>query len=334
MPKLSLRACLIFLCLLTYFSLPACAQDQEAGFANWKANFLKLAKQEGISNATLRAADAYIVQDPKVITYDQRQPEKTQSFTDYLEATVTPSRVQRAREEYNANKALLDDIEAKYQVPGEVVIAIWALESNFGERQGNYNTLTSLATLAYEGRRRDLFESELIAALRILENYHLKPAELQGSWAGAMGECQFMPSSLLKYGVDADGDGRADIWHSTPDSLSSIANYLQQNGWDKSLGISQKVKIPDDLDEDLAKEKLAKPLTEWHALGVVRPTGAALYLSGAPARLVLPGGTSDQAFLVYDNFEVLLQWNRSTYFALAIADLAGRINPKLKNVKP
>ena len=142
-----------------------------------------------------------------------------------------------------------------------------------------------------------------------------------------------MPSSLLSYGVDANGTGRVNIWDSSADSLASIANYLRQNGWDKTLGISQKVKIPDDLDMDLVKEKLAKPLTEWHTLGVTRPTGAALYLSSEPAKLVLPDGTGGQAFLAYDNFEVLLRWNRSTYFALAVADLAGRINPKLINSK-
>ncbi len=322
-------------CFLICFVLPAYAQDMDgAGFNTWKANFLSTARHEGISESTLRAAEAYITFDPRVITLDQKQPEKTQTFADYLTNTVNGERVQRARQEYRDNQELLKQLEDKYQVQGEVLVAIWGLESNFGDRPGNYNTITSLATLAYEGRRRDLFEAELLHALEVTQTYGLKPSELTGSWAGAMGQCQFMPSSLIKYGADGDGDGRVDIWHSQADSLASIANYLHENGWDFSLGISQKVRIPADLDEDLAKEKLAKPLTEWHALGVVQPTGAALYLSGAPARLVLPDGMGGQAFLAYDNFEVLMQWNRSTYFALAVADLAQRINPKLKNVKP
>lgn len=321
-------AILFFLLVL---ALPAFAQDS---FAEWKANFLTLARKSGISEQTIKSSESLMVEDPKVVEIDGRQPEKTQTYAEYIGKVITDRRVRRARAAYRAYGELLNKIEAEFSVPAEVVVAIWTLESEQGDRQGNFKTITSLSTLAYEGRRREMFESELMAALKVVEDYQIKPAELQGSWAGAMGQTQFMPSSLLKYGVNYDGLGRVDIWNSVPDSLASIANYLQENGWDKSVGISQNVRIPEDLDLAAAKEKLAKPVSEWHTLGVARPTGAALYLSGAPATLVLPDGEGGQAFLAYDNFGVLLRWNRSTYFALSVADLAGRINPKLKNVKP
>lgn len=316
-----------FLALTLFGISPAFAQTD---FNVWRTSFYQQALRDGISESTIRKAMPFITYNARVIELDQKQPESTQTFSEYLAATVNATRVSRARQEFQNHETSLIAIERTYDVPAEVIIALWAKESDFGRIQGNFNILSALGTLAFDGRRKSLFESELLAALKFMEQEGIEPADMLGSWAGAIGQCQFIPSSVLRYAVDGDGDGHIDLRSSLPDVFASIANYLHKNGWEYQVGIAQPVVLPANFNPQLAQQKLEKPVTEWHALGVVRPSGAELYLSGAPATLLQPDGEGSQAYLAYGNYKVLMRWNRSTYFALAIADLAGRINPKLK----
>ncbi len=317
----------IIQCLLLGLLLatPALAQD-DSGFAGWKQNFLASAAQKGVSSATLKQAAPYLKFLPKVIEFDQRQPEKTQSFAQYLSQTMTPQRLAQAKQYFDQYHDQLREIEQKYQVPAEVIMALWAKESSFGQNQGKYNILSSLATLAYEGRRATFFSSELLAALQMIDQNAATPETLTGSWAGAMGQCQFMPSSYLKFAADGDGDNRADIWGNEADVFASIANYLHNSGWTYLTGIAQPVTLPDEFDASLIDLKIVKPVTEWHALGLRRDNGMPLYLSGVPASVVQPDGPGTPAYLAYNNFRTLMKWNRSTYFGLAIAQIAVTLN--------
>jgi len=295
-------------------------------FANWRAEYLARAAGQGISVDTIAHAKPFLTFNEKIIRLDQKQPEVTQTFAQYLAATVTPARITRAREEYVNNAPLLHRLEQQYGVPGQVIIALWAKESDFGRIQGNYNILSSLATLAYDGRRQEFFESELTNALRMVD-HGIAPDDLTGSWAGAMGQCQFMPSSYLKYAVDGDGDGQADIWSSTPDTLASIANYLHQNGWNAGLPVATQATIPQDFNPEWIQKKLELPASDWQSRGVVQPSGLDPNLMGATTTVVQPDGAGSQAYLAYDNYRVLMRWNRSSYFVLSVATLAGQINP-------
>lgn len=293
-------------------------QTDEAAFDAWRTGYLARAQAAGIPVETLRLAGAFLQYNEKTITLDRKQPEKTQKFSEYLARTVTPSRIARARAAYADNRAALQRAEAEYGVPAHVIVALWAMESDLGKHQGNFNILSALATLAYEGRRRAFFESELTAALQMVAS-GIPPASLTGSWAGAMGMCQFMPSSYLKFAVDANGDGRADIWKSADDTFHSIANYLRSNGWQSGEEIAREFN-PEN-EQNLVENNA--PL--WHHRPVVQPTGAVPAPGNAP--LMQPDGPGGQTFLAYDNARVLMRWNRSTYFVLAIAELARQINP-------
>ncbi len=295
-------------------------------FANWRAEYLARAAGQGISADTIARAKPFLTYNQKVITLDQKQPEVTQTYAQYLAATVTPARIAKAREAYRANAPLLHQLEQQYGVPGQVIVALWAKESDFGRVQGNYNILSALATLAYDGRRQELFETELTNALRMIGR-GVKPEDLTGSWAGAMGQCQFMPSSYLKYAVDMSGKGYADIWGANADALASIANYLHQNGWKPDLPIVTQAALSKDFNPDWTQKKLELPVRDWQNRGVVQPSGVDASLMAATATVVQPDGMGNQAFLAYDNYRVLMRWNHSSYFALAVATLAGQINP-------
>lgn len=326
MKNLLPRFIFIFLAL----SITACAGGMhaaraESGFAAWRTEYLERAAAAGISQQTLAAAEPYMRYNGKVITLDQKQPETTQTFEQYLSSTVTPARIQRAREEYQNNYTILNNISQKTGVPAEVIVALWAKESNFGERQGSFNIIAALSTLAYDGRRAAFFESELTNALKLADQYGIAPEELTGSWAGAMGQCQFMPSSYLKYAADGDGDGRADIWHNRADVFASIANYLRQNGWQPGAGIANQITDAGLMSKELIpgneQKNLAFRTNGWQSKGTVQPTGADSGMT------VQPDGPGGQTYLVDSNYRVLMRWNRSAYFVLAVADLARQINP-------
>jgi len=303
------------------------AAQVQKSFANWRADYLVRAAQAGISAETLSRAKPFLTYSEKVVRLDQKQPEKVQTFAEYLAATVTSARIAKARQAYADHRDLLMQLTQTYGVPGDIIVALWAKESDFGRVQGNDNILSSLATLAYDGRRRAFFEGELTNALRMADR-GIDPKNLTGSWAGAMGQCQFMPSSYLKYAVDGDGDGRADIWHNDADALASIANYLRQNGWNANLPVAETTTIPQDFDIKLITNKVEMTTQQWYQMNVVGQNGTddPAVLS-AITTVVQPDGPGAQAYLAYDNYRVLMRWNRSSYFVLSVATLASEINP-------
>jgi len=303
------------------------AAQVQKSFANWRTDYLARAEQAGISTETITHAKPFLIYNEKIVRLDQKQPEKVQTFVEYLAATVTPARIAKARQAYADHRDLLIQLTNTYGVPGDIIIALWAKESDFGRVQGNYNILSSLATLAYDGRRREFFEGELTNALRMADR-GIDPQSLTGSWAGAMGQCQFMPSSYLKYAADGDGDGRADIWHSDADALASIANYLHQNGWKNDLPVAEVANIPQDFDAKWIADKVEMTVQQWYQMNIVGENGTddPAVLS-ANVTVVQPTCPGTQAYLAYDNYRVLMRWNRSSYFVLSVATLASQINP-------
>ncbi|HEY9146221.1 MAG TPA: lytic murein transglycosylase [Thiobacillus sp.] len=297
----------------------------QTAFERWLAAFRQDAAAQGISAATLDAALTGLVPDERVIELDRRQPEFLQSFTDYLGRRVTPSRVARGQTLLEQHAALLDAVEQKYGVPKSVLVAFWGLETNFGANQGNLNVPASLATLAWEGRRSSFFRSQLLDALRIIDAGHVSAADMNGSWAGAMGHMQFMPSTFRAYAVDGDGDGRIDVWQSLPDAMYSAAHYLQQAGWRVNEPVAIEVRLPEGFDWRQARLFHRLPVADWAAMGVQAADAAALPDVAGRAAIVLPQGWQGPAFMVFDNFDVVMKWNRSQNYALAVAQLSNQL---------
>ena len=279
----------------------------------------------GIGAATLDAALRDIKPIPRVIELDRRQPEGQMTFAEYLNIVAPPSRVQRGRSLLAQHQALLDEVSAAYGVPAAVIVALWGIESDYGRRTGGFSVIGALATLAYDGRRGAYFRRELLDALQILNEGHIAPALMMGSWAGAMGQSQFMPSSFLSRAVDHDGDGRRDIWTTYADVFASAANYLKRAGWREGQLWGRRITLPPDFDAALIDLNVTKSLGEWQALGVRNDKGKALPTASVPASLVGPDGPDGPVFLVYHNFRVLLTWNRSTYFGTAVGLLSDQI---------
>jgi membrane-bound lytic murein transglycosylase B len=275
----------------------------------------------GIRAGTVDFALRYARFLPHVIELDRRQPERVMSFAEYLDKVVTPQRIADARRHLADNRRLLDDIFERYGVDPPVIVALWGVETDFGKVTGNYWVVSSLATLGYQGRRSLYFRHELIAALRILDEGDVRADHMLGSWAGAMGQCQFMPSTFLRYAVDYDGTGRRDIWGDRADVLASIANFLARLGWRAGESWGHEVVLPGDFDPQLAGLATRQPVAAWRRLGVRSGDGAALPEEEDEASLVLPGGAGGPAYLVFNNFRVIMRWNRSTYFATAVGSL-------------
>ncbi|MDX2144198.1 MAG: lytic murein transglycosylase [Rhodospirillaceae bacterium] len=301
-----------------------------ADFASWLDGLRKEAARKGISGATLDATLAGLQPIPRVIELDRRQPEFTQTFWRYMNSAVSAGRVRDGTALLAQNRALLADIEKTYGVPGRFLVAFWGLETNYGRTLGGFNVVGALSTLAYDGRRSSFFRSELFDALAIIDRGHIRADKMVGSWAGAMGQTQFMPSTFRKHAVDYSGDGRIDVWGSTADALGSGANYLRDLGWDGARTWGREVRLPANFDAGLASldsgaGETQKPLPEWAALGIVSADGSPLPRQPLNAALILPAGHRGPAFLVYDNFRAILKWNRSTFYALAVGHLADRI---------
>ncbi len=304
------------------------ATAAEMDFAAWLEGVRAEALTRGISAGTLDAAFAGAAPIPRVIELDRQQPEFTLSFGEYLDRVAPPSRVETGRRMLELNRDLLEEVWRRYGVPPPVVVALWGVESDFGRRMGTYAVIGSLATLAYDGRRGAYFRRELLHALSILDAGHVPVEDMIGSWAGAMGQNQFMPSSFMAYAVDYDGDGRRDIWATTADVFASTANYLAQAGWHRAYIWGREVNLPGGLDPTHANLEIEKPLSEWRALGVQPIDGTELPEADIPASLILPDGRHGMAFLVYDNFRVIMRWNHSIYFATAVGLLAERIGAR------
>ncbi|MGH6945310.1 MAG: lytic murein transglycosylase [Geminicoccaceae bacterium] len=291
-------------------------------FDQWLAEVRKEALSEGISQATLDMAFDGVEPIARVVEIDRSQVETRISFDTYKARVLSESRVERGRELYRAHKPLLERIAADYGVPPRFIVALWGIESTYGSHRGDYPVFGALATLAYDGRRAAFFRRELLNALRIVQQGDAKAEEMLGSWAGAMGQNQFMPSSYLAYAVDYDQDGRRDIWSSLPDVLASIANFLARAGWHAGYTWGREVSLPGSIDGVGRGLETRRTLAEWQALGVRRSNGRDLPEVRLEASLLQMDEGAGPAYLVYHNFRVLMNWNRSTYFGLAVGELA------------
>jgi membrane-bound lytic murein transglycosylase B len=318
LPVLARRFLLAVVLLLA--TGPAFAQDQD--FATWLEGVKQEAIEAGIQPATVARGLDGIAPDPRVIDLDHRQPEKVRSYEDYLKHVVNPDRRRAARQQLAKNRPLLDEIGRRYGVQPRFIVALWGIETSYGADPGRFPIIPALATLAYEGRRGPFFRAELLNALRIVEQDGVDPQEMQGSWAGAMGQAQFMPSTFLTYAVSYGNDGKRDIWHRREDVFASMANYLQQLGWRADQGWGRVVRLPKNFDRSLLGLDVTKTLKQWRALGVTRRDGKPLPATAVMASVLRPGGEEGRTILVYDNFRALLKWNNSSYFASAVSLLA------------
>lgn len=282
--------------------------------------------EAGVSADTVHAQLEQVRFVDRVIELDRSQPEFTSTFADYFDRRVTERRVERGRELLAEHGPLLENLAAEYGVPPQYLVAFWGLETNYGSFTGGMAVLDSLATLACDGRRGDYFSQELIEALHIVDDDQVASEQMRGSWAGAMGFVQFMPSIFRRYAVDHDGSGRRDLWSSTADAMASAANFLRALGWDRGYRWGREVTLPADFPYREIGRENRRPLAEWRELGVTTAWKHPLPDADIEAAILLPAGHEGPAFLVYENFDVIMGWNRSEYYALAVGHLADRIN--------
>ena len=294
-------------------------------FQSWLAELTAEAQTRGISATTLEVALAGVEPIPRVIELDRQQPEFTQTFWRYLDTRASNARIEEGRRLLRQHRDLLTGIETKYGVQGRFLVAFWGLETNFGQYLGGFPVIDALATLAFDERRSAFFRAELFDALSVLEGGHIARENMVGSWAGAMGQPQFMPSTFARHAVDEDGDGRKDIWGTLPDVFGSAANYLSSLGWDNDYTWGREVRLPQDFDLDLADLRVKKPLAEWQTLGVRRIDGRDLPAADIDGAVVVPAGIRGPAFLVYGNFDAIMTWNRSLLYAISVGHLADRL---------
>ena len=319
---------LSFIAVLTV-SLPVLAHHtqgtQNQSFNNWLVQMRAKAAAAGISQATINANLYNITPSETAIRLDKKQPENKKTFAQYKTAVVNENRVKKGRRLIQQHYTALQDVENKYGVPKQFIVALWGIETNFGGNTGGFSVVTALATMAWEGRRETFFTRELINALKIIDAGHIKGANMKGSWAGAMGQNQFMPSSFNAYAVDGNGDGRRDIWGTKKDVFASTANYLKKEGWKTGERWGRRVTLPAGFNPELNDRKLKKPLSYWASLGVRKHGGAPLPQDNILASIVAPDGVKGEAYIVYNNYQTIMHWNRSTYFATSVGLLADRL---------
>lgn len=316
----------------------AAVQDkQDLTFAQWINLFRSEALSKGISASTFDQAFVGVFLNQLVLGKSEWQPEIERQIWTYLDLAVSENRIHRGRELLTQHRSLLQDMQRIYNVQPEYLVAIWGLESNFGSEMGSFDIVEALATIAYRGRRKDYAKKELIAMLKILENGYARRAQLHGSWAGAVGQMQFIPSAYLEYAVDHDGDGRRDIWNNLGDVFASTANYLAKWNWQSGQGWGREIVLPADFDYSLADTMIVKSVAEWSALGVRAVAGSSLGDDKHQiASIIVPGGYQGPAFLIYQNFRTILRYNNSSAYALAVGHLADRIKggPAIKGTWP
>lgn len=293
-------------------------------FTAWLARFRQEARAAGISSATLSRALDDIRYRPRVIELDRSQPEFVRPIWQYLDSAVSAQRVTTGRARLAEHRDTARRMEQQYGVPAEVIVAIWGIESNYGGNFGDFSTLEALATLAHDGRRRDFARGELLAALRIIDAGDIAPGRMLGSWAGAMGHTQFIPSSFEAYARDGDGDGRRDIWGSIPDVMASTAYYLERSGWRAGEPWGVEVALPEGFDYAQTELSQRRSSRAWSAQGV-RPVGGGALPAFDEAAVIAPAGARGPAFLVGPNFRVILRYNNATSYALAVGNLADEI---------
>jgi membrane-bound lytic murein transglycosylase B len=297
----------------------------QAAFDACLVTFRTAAVEAGVSQETTERVLGQVQLSERVLELDRRQPEFTQTFADYFNRRVTSARVEKGRQMLVTHRDLLEAIRDETGVPPQYLVSFWGLETNFGSYLGKMAIPSSLATLACDRRRSRYFTGELISALRIIDGGDVAAEDMNGSWAGAMGHVQFMPSAYLKYAVDYDGDGRRDLFASTEDALASAGNFLKALGWEAGLRWGREVQLPEGFDYGLTRGASKQPLGDWRKLGVTDAFGHPLATAPVEAALRLPAGHRGPAFLTYDNFDVIMGWNRSVYYALAVGHLADRI---------
>lgn len=300
-------------------------KQEKISFDTYVSQLQEEALTLGIEQDTLDRAFAEMTFYERAVTADKNQPEFKLTLDTYLPKAVPEWKAKQAIALYREHRELLEEVGKTYGVQPRFIVALWGVETNFGRYTGNFKVVSALATMAYEGRREAFFKKQLWQALEIIQAGHISPEQMIGSWAGAMGQTQFMPSSFLAYAVDYDGDGKIDIWNSLPDVFASAANYLASVGWDQDQTWGRQVLIPDGFDVSLAKRDNKLTLAQWQELGVRRYDGSDLPVRDLVAGLVLPDGIEGRAYLTYKNWDVLMDWNRSNYFVAVVGYLSERI---------
>ena len=308
----------------TVASAPAEPVRDTAGFERWVADFRQRAAARGVSGRTLDEAFAGAEFVPRIVELDRRQPEFSRAIWDYLDSAVSDTRIRQGREQLGTYADEARAAENRYGVPGTIIGAIWGVESNYGSNFGNYETIDALSTLGYDGRRTGFAEEQLYAALKILDNGDIDRDRMRGSWAGAMGHTQFIPTSFLAYAVDEDGDGRRDIWASIADVMGSTANYLQKNGWQRGQTWGREVVLPPNFDYAQAELDTRRSTSQWQSAGV-RAVDSRGLPSFPAASIIAPAGAHGPAFMVGPNFRTILRYNNATSYALAVGLLSDRL---------
>lgn len=312
--------------LVFVMAVAAGTASAEAEFAACVPGLQQRALAAGVTPATVNDVLAKVQYVPRVIELDRRQPEFSETFHNYLNVRVSEDRINRGRQMLAQHRALLTRLQKEYGVPPQYLMAFWGLETNYGSYLGNMPVLDSLATLACDARRSEFFTLELIQALKMVDEKIVTPERFVGSWAGAVGNMQFMPTAYRAYAVDGDGDGRADLWRSVPDAMASAARYLQRMGWAEGERWGREVLLPARFDYALTGLGERQPLSFWRKQGVTMTDGTALPDLDMKASILVPAGHTGPAFIVYDNFNVIMRWNRSEFYAIAVGHLADRIN--------
>ena len=313
--------------------------ERDVSFETYVESLKQQAAEKGYSKQLIDSAFSKVKYHKRAVAADRSQPESVETLETYLPKRVPDWKVEKAQQMLEKHGDELRKIGKEFGVQPRFIISLWALESNFGKIQGNYNVVSALATLAYDGRRETFFKSQLFDALEILKQGHIDIEDMNGSWAGAMGHNQFMPSSFLAYAADGDKDGRKDIWNNTSDVFASIANYLKKVGWNSDITWARQVQLPEDFDYSLAipqrtggrkpwlKQwaKTEMKLSKWQQVGVRKFDGSDLPRVDIDAALVFPDGEEGRAYLAYDNYKSLMHWNLSYYFVTSVGHLADRI---------
>src|SRR5882672_2552461 len=301
---------------------PAFAQSE---FQACLQNIQAEATRKGVPAQIADRAVQGLTPDQKVVDLDSRQPEFSLTYAKYVGASVTSERIVKGQQKMAQHRALLDALQAEYGVPPQYIMAFWGMETNYGSFMGDFRVVRSVATLGCMTKRQAFFSNETVQALRILATNHMTSPQMLGSWAGAMGNMQFMPSTFMKWGVDRDGNGRIDLWNSLPDSFASAANFLRGIGFKPGLPSSEEVFLPQGFPLDQADTTIEKPVRAWAAMGVKRAGNQPLPNVDDLSSINLPAGWRGPAFILYPNFKAVMNWNRSTLYALAVAILAQQI---------
>jgi lytic murein transglycosylase len=294
-------------------------------YDKWLADFEREAVAQGVSQQTIAAAAPYLTYDQRIVNIDHGQRVFTQTFLEFSDRMAAAYRIQTGAAKIKTYAPVFARIDRDYGVPAPVIVAFWALESDFGANMGNYRSLSSIASLAYDCRRADRFRAQLLDGLRLIERGDLRPEEMIGSWAGELGQTQMMPSEYYQYAVDYDGDGKRNLLRSVPDVLASTAHYLVGLGWKRGEPWLTEVRVPASMPWDQADLDIQLPRAKWASFGVTLADGRSLPADDLPASLLLPMGRRGPAFLVYQNFQIYLQWNNSLVYSTTAAYLATRI---------